>query len=241
MVATERGESNMIRPEFSRRDIRSFVIRGGRITDAQQKAFGLYWPVYGLQLRDGLVNVQQLFGNNRPVVLEIGYGMGDSLLAMAQQQAEHNYIGIEVHPPGVGRLVNEAGKLALANLKTYCADAIDVLTDCIPPASLTRVQLYFPDPWHKKRHHKRRIVQPEFVTLVASRLQEGGIFHLCTDWTPYGEQMLEILQGCPLLKNLSPTATYVEQPTWRPETKFERRGERLGHDVHDLLFQKIPA
>lgn len=228
----------MIKPEFNRRDIRSFVIRGGRITEAQEKAFERYWPDYGLQLRDGLIHFEQVFGNNKPVVLEIGYGMGDSLLSMAQQEADKNFIGIEVHPPGVGRLVNEAGKLGLPNIKTYCADAMDVLANCISDKSLARVQLYFPDPWHKKRHHKRRILQAAFAEQIAGKLVDGGLFHLCTDWTPYAEHMLEVLSKTTCLNNLSFDKTYVEKPSWRPCTKFERRGQSLGHDVHDLLFQR---
>jgi tRNA (guanine-N7-)-methyltransferase len=228
----------MIKPEFNRRDIRSFVIRGGRITEAQEKAFERYWPDYGLQLHNGPVSYERLFGNHKPVVLEIGYGMGDSLLSMALAETDKNFIGIEVHPPGVGRLVNEAGKQGLPNLKTYCADAMDVLANCIPDNSLIRVQLYFPDPWHKKRHHKRRIVQPEFVHLITGKLVSGGLFHLCTDWTPYAEHMLEILNSAPDLNNLSPDKIWMNKPDWRPETKFERRGERLGHEVHDLLFQR---
>lgn len=228
----------MIKPEFNRRDVRSFVIRGGRITAAQEKAFERYWPDYGLQLGDGLIDYPQLFGNNKPVVLEIGYGMGDSLLAMAQQEADKNFIGIEVHPPGVGHLVNEAGKLELTNLRTYCADAIDVLANCIPDNSLARVQLYFPDPWHKKRHHKRRILQPAFAEQVARKLVYGGLFHLCTDWTPYAEHMLEVLNPVSVLANMSGDKTWVDKPAWRPGTKFEKRGLNLGHEVHDLLFKR---
>jgi len=228
----------MIKPEFNRRDIRSFVIRGGRITEAQEKAVERYWPDYGLQLRDGFIHFEKVFGNNKPVVLEIGYGMGDSLLSMAQQEPDKNFIGIEVHPPGVGRLVNEAGKLQLSNLKTYCADAMDVLANCIPDASLARVQLYFPDPWHKKRHHKRRILQPDFSLQVSAKLATGGLFHTCTDWTPYAEHMLEVLNNTATLQNVSSEKTYVAKPAWRPETKFERRGQNLGHEVHDLLFER---
>jgi tRNA (guanine-N7-)-methyltransferase len=228
----------MIKPEFNRRDIRSFVIRGGRITDAQEKAFERYWPTYGLQLGDGPLDFQQVFGNHQPVVLEIGYGMGDSLLTMAQQETDKNFIGIEVHPPGVGRLVNEAGKRQLANLRSYCADAVDVLEKCIPDHSLARVQLYFPDPWHKKRHHKRRILQPPFAEQIARKLVPGGLFHLCTDWTPYAEYMLEVLNNIPALANVSADKTWVDKPAWRPGTKFEKRGLSLGHAVHDLLFER---
>jgi len=227
-----------IRPEFNRRDIHSFVIRGGRITEAQQKAFDLYWPQYGLSLQNGFIEPHQLFGNTNPLVVEIGYGMGDSLLAMAAKERDKNFIGIEVHLPGVGRLVNEAGKQQLPNLKTYCADAVDVLTLCLPKNSVSRLQLFFPDPWHKKRHHKRRIVQSDFISLVASRLKVGGIFHLATDWQDYAEAMLCVLNAEKALSNLSPTGDYCSRPDERPVTKFERRGERLGHGVRDLLFRK---
>ncbi len=230
-----------IRPEFKRRDIRSFVIRGGRMTEAQQKAFDEYWPQYGLSLREGLLDPVAIFGNDHPLVLEIGYGMGDSLVTMAQQQPQKNFIGIEVHPPGVGRLINEAGKLQLNNIRTYCADAIDILDDCIATASLERLQLYFPDPWHKKKHHKRRIVQPDFVERVVSRLQPGGIFHLCTDWQNYAEHMMEIVSAHTQLDNQAGPGLFSPRPEFRPVTKFEQRGERLGHGVWDLLFVKIPT
>lgn len=229
----------MIRPEFNRRDIRSFVIRSGRITEAQEKAFEQYWPRYGLSLRAGAINCQQVFGNDHPVVLEIGYGMGDSLLAMAEAESDKNFIGIEVHPPGVGRLVNEAGKRQLCNLKTYCADAVDVLDSCLADHSLHRIQIYFPDPWHKKRHHKRRIVQPDFVRRLAQKLGPGGVLHLCTDWTPYAEYMLEVMAGESAFSNLSPEGPYSDKPAWRPDTKFEKRGVGLGHEVHDLLYRRI--
>jgi tRNA (guanine-N7-)-methyltransferase len=228
-----------VRPEFNPRDIRSFVIRGGRITESQQKALELYWPQYGLSLQTGCIDPQLLFGNNHPLVVEIGYGMGDSLLTMAAQERDKNFIGVEVHLPGVGRLANEAGKQPLLNLKTYCADAIDVLTFCIPENSVSRLQLFFPDPWHKKRHHKRRIVQTDFVALVASRLCAGGVFHLATDWQPYAEFMLSVLNENTALTNLSLTGDYCERPHYRPVTKFERRGEKLGHGVWDLLFQTL--
>lgn len=228
----------MIRPEFRRRDVRSFVLRTGRVTASQNKALEQYWPRYGLQVVDGALDFERLLGNSRPVVLEIGYGMGDSLLQMAQQEADKNFIGVEVHPPGVGRLINEAARLGLTNLRTYCADALDVLSLCIPDASLERVQLYFPDPWHKKRHHKRRIVQADFARCVASKLRPGGVFHLCTDWVPYAEHMSAVLRQIPTLENQSTDGDYVVRPAWRPETKFERRGLRLGHEVRDLVYRR---
>ena len=226
-----------IKPEFKPKSIRSFVIRAGRMTDGQRSAFAEYWPAYGLSLFGGQLNAETAFGNTNPVALEIGFGMGDSLLAMAQAEPEMNFVGIEVHPPGVGRLINNAGKEGVGNLKVYMADAKDVLEDCIADGSLARFQLYFPDPWHKKKHNKRRIVQAEFVALAARKLQAGGLLHMATDWQHYAEHMLEVLAAEPQLQN---TATgYAERPPFRPKTKFEARGERLGHGVWDLLFRKI--
>jgi tRNA (guanine-N7-)-methyltransferase len=226
-----------IKPEFKPKSIRSFVIRAGRMTDGQRSAFDEYWPAYGLSLFDGPLDVEAAFGNGNPVALEIGFGMGDSLLAMAQAEPEVNFIGIEVHPPGVGRLIHMAGKAGVRNLKVYMADAKDVLEDCVADASLARFQLYFPDPWHKKKHNKRRIVQAEFVALAARKLRSGGLLHMATDWQNYAEHMLEVLQAEPQLVNTA--ADYAECPEFRPKTKFEARGERLGHGVWDLLFRKI--
>ena len=228
----------MIRHEFNKRDIRSYVIRGGRMTASQKSAFDKHWPNYGLHLADGCIDSQKIFNNDNPLIVEIGYGMGDSLIAMAKNNPQQNFIGIEVHPPGVGRLINEAANHQLSNIKTYCADAIDILNECIPEESLSRVQLYFPDPWHKKKHNKRRIVQPEFASLVAKHLKVGGIFHLCTDWQNYAEAMIEVMNTAEDFNNLSTDNTYCEQPNYRPTTKFETRGANLGHGVWDLLYEK---
>lgn len=226
-----------IKPEFKPKSIRSFVIRAGRMTDGQRSAFDEFWPTYGLSLFNGPLDAAVAFGNANPIALEIGFGMGDSLLAMAQAEPEINFIGIEVHPPGVGRLINNAGKEGIRNLKVYMADAKDVLEDCIADASLARFQLYFPDPWHKKKHNKRRIVQAEFVARAARKLQPGGLLHMATDWQNYAEHMLEVLRAEPKLSNTA--EDYAERPVFRPHTKFEARGERLGHGVWDLLFRKI--
>lgn len=226
-----------IKPEFKPKSIRSFVIRAGRMTDGQRSAFDEHWATYGLSLYGGLLDAVTAFGNDHPVVLEVGFGMGDSLLAMAQAEPELNFIGIEVHPPGVGRLINNAAKDGVQNLRVYMADAKDVLTDCIPDSGLSRFQLYFPDPWHKKKHHKRRIVQPDFVSLITAKLRSGGYLHMATDWQNYAEQMLEVLSAEPALRNTA--ADYSPRPEFRPKTKFEARGERLGHGVWDLLFEKI--
>ncbi len=228
----------LIRPEYKPKAIRSYVIRAGRITAGQQAAFERWWPHYGLSLFDGPLTLETAFGRSAPLVLEIGFGMGDSLLQMARQEPDKNFLGIEVHPPGVGRLINAAGTEGLENLRVYMADAMDVLVDCMPDASVARLQLYFPDPWHKKKHHKRRIVQPEFVQRLRAKIVPGGVFHLATDWENYAEAMLEVMTQVPGFANLSESDDYVSRPAFRPITKFEQRGERLGHGVRDLLFER---
>jgi len=231
-------EGFLIKPEFKPKSIRSFVIRAGRITSGQKAAFDSYWPSYGLSLYKGAIDLETIFGRKAPVVLEIGFGMGDSLLEMAKNEPEKDFIGIEVHPPGVGKLINEAGKAGVKNLRVYMADAMDVLEDCIADASIDRLQLYFPDPWHKKKHNKRRILQSGFVQKVRPKLKEGGVFHMATDWQNYAEQMLEVMNSAENYANLSAGNGYSPRPEYRPITKFEKRGERLGHGVWDLLFQR---
>lgn len=226
-----------IKPEFKPKSIRSFVIRAGRMTDGQRGAFESHWPTYGLSLFNATLVPQAVFGNNNPLVVEVGFGMGDSLLTMAKAEPDLNFVGIEVHPPGVGRLINGAAQNGLTNLKVYMADAKDVLTDCIPDASLARFQLYFPDPWHKKKHHKRRIVQPDFIALITRKLQPGGLLHMATDWQEYAEHMLEVVRAEPHLANT--VVDFAPRPEFRPITKFETRGERLGHGVWDLVLRKI--
>jgi tRNA (guanine-N7-)-methyltransferase len=182
-----------------------------------------------------------IFQRQAPLVLEVGFGMGDSLLAMSEAEADKDFIGIEVHPPGVGRLINNAAKKDIKNLKVYMADAIDVLDDCIPDESVDRFQLYFPDPWHKKKHNKRRIVQMEFVEQIRKKLKIGGICHLATDWEPYADNMMEVMSLAQGYENMAGEYRFSERPDFRPKTKFERRGQNLGHGVRDLLFKKINA
>ncbi len=224
--------------EYKKKPIRSYVIRAGRMTEGQKKAFDRWWPRYGLRLANGLIDPNEVFEREAPLVLEIGFGMGDSLLQMAKSEPDKNFIGIEVHPPGVGRLINLAGDEEISNLRVYMADAKDVLEDCIPDGAIDRFQLYFPDPWHKKKHHKRRIVQVEFMRLVAQKLSSKGVAHLATDWEEYAEHMMEVMCAMDEYKNQAPEFQYSETPSFRPETKFERRGERLGHGVWDLLFSR---
>ena len=226
------------RPEYRKKAIRSYVLRAGRMTEGQRNAFSSGWDVYGLKLDDGPIDAEVIFGRKAPLVVEIGFGMGDSLLQMASAAPEQDFIGIEVHPPGVGRLIASAEEQQIKNLRVYLADATDVLNECIPSASLHRLQLYFPDPWHKKKHNKRRIVQPQFVQLIRDKLEIGGVLHMATDWQHYAEQMLDVLEVAPGFKNTVGEQQYSPRPDYRPLTKFEKRGERLGHGVWDLLYQK---
>ncbi|MCV6615577.1 MAG: tRNA (guanosine(46)-N7)-methyltransferase TrmB [Cellvibrionaceae bacterium] len=227
-----------MKPEYKPKSIRSFVIRAGRITEGQRRAFEQYWPSYGLSLFDGMQNFDEIFGRRAPRVLEVGFGMGDSLLEMAKAEPDKDFIGIEVHPPGVGRLINNAGLEGVNNLRVYMADANDVLEDCIADDSIDRFQLYFPDPWHKKKHNKRRIVNSAFVHALSRKLRPAGICHFATDWEPYAEHMMEVLSLAPELSNSQGEYLFAPRPDYRPVTKFERRGDRLGHGVWDLLFVK---
>jgi tRNA (guanine-N7-)-methyltransferase len=220
------------------RTVRSFVMRAGRTTEGQQKALEEVWPEMGLELKDGAINFAEVFGREAPVVLEIGFGMGASLIEMATQQPDKNYIGIEVHRPGVGRLLASVKELGLTNIRVYAEDAVEVLADCIPDGSLHALQLFFPDPWHKKKHHKRRIVQPEFVQNIRQKLEVGGYFHMATDWENYAEHMMEVMSGAEGFTNKAGEGEYSPQPEWRPVTKFQKRGERLGHGVWDLMFER---
>ncbi|MCL6414162.1 tRNA (guanosine(46)-N7)-methyltransferase TrmB [Aestuariirhabdus sp. Z084] len=221
------------------RRIRSFVLRAGRMTTGQQKGWDEGLPRFGLTREQGVLDPQQVFGRDAPRVLEIGFGMGTSLLEMARKDPARDYIGIEVHRPGVGSLLNEVIKEGVSNLRVYCDDAVEVLKQSIPDASLARVQLFFPDPWHKKRHHKRRLVQPEFVQQIRQKLVPGGEFHMATDWENYAEQMLEVMEAAEGYRNSVGQRQYTPRPEYRPLTKFEKRGERLGHGVWDLVFERI--
>jgi tRNA (guanine-N7-)-methyltransferase len=222
------------------RPIRSYVLRAGRMTEGQQRGFDENWGLYGLEYRPQLLDFDAAFGRPGRRVLEIGFGMGQSLLTMAAAEPETNFIGVEVHRPGVGKLLLGMREHQLSNIRVYCHDAVEVLNNCIEPGSLDTIQIFFPDPWHKKRHHKRRLIQPSFVELLGSRLKPGGVLHLATDWENYAEQMLEVLGADPHLHNMAGPGQYAPRPAHRPLTKFERRGERLGHGVWDLLFSRAP-
>lgn len=229
-----------------KRAIRSFVLREGRLTAGQQRAFDELWPQFGIGSDDDLdwpagqtLDLAGIFGNDHPVTLEIGFGNGDSLAEMAAAAPERNFIGIEVHRPGVGHLLIRIEELGLSNLRVMRKDAVQVLKRALPEAGLDRVQLFFPDPWHKKRHHKRRILQPEFVDLLARVIRPGGHFHAATDWENYAEHMMAVLAAADgLFENTAGPGKYTPRPDYRPLTKFEQRGHRLGHGVWDLVFRR---
>jgi len=222
----------------SRRPIRSYVLRTGRMTPGQQRAFDEYWRRWGLEASAGTLNFDRVFGRGGPRVLEIGFGMGQSLVAMAAAAPETNFIGIEVHRPGVGKLLHSMQEQGVDNIRVYCHDAVEVLRDCIPRASLDTVQIFFPDPWHKKKHHKRRLIQPPLVQQLVERLKSGGVLHLATDWEDYAQQMMAVLSTTEGLSNAHGEGQFAPRPEHRPLTKFELRGERLGHGVWDLLFRR---
>ncbi|RIZ68130.1 MAG: tRNA (guanosine(46)-N7)-methyltransferase TrmB [Methylococcales bacterium] len=217
--------------------IRSFIRRQGRLTPGQEVALDQHWSQYGLEPEVDY-DFSKVFGRQAPLIVEIGFGNGDSLAKMAAANPDHDYIGIEVHKPGVGHLLILLHEQALTNVRVYCHDAIEILEQKIPDHSLAGLHLFFPDPWHKKKHHKRRIVRPSFVDLLNKKLQVDGYFHAATDWQHYAESMLEVLSASEGLKNTSLTQDYCERPDYRPLTKFEQRGLRLGHGVWDLIFSK---
>lgn len=222
-----------------RRTIRSYVLRQGRLTPGQKLALEQLWPVYGIDYANAPLDMPAIFGRSAPLTLEIGFGDGDSLLQQAIAHPERDFLGIEVHRPGVGRLLSRCHEAGLSNLRVFNHDAVEVLKNQIPDQSLDCVQLFFPDPWHKKRHHKRRIVQPEFAALVLRKLRPGGYFHMATDWQAYAEHMLAVMEASPGFANAAGAGQYSRNDGLRPLTKFEQRGLRLGHGVYDLRYLKL--
>ncbi|MGF1766625.1 tRNA (guanosine(46)-N7)-methyltransferase TrmB [Enterovibrio makurazakiensis] len=220
------------------RRIRSFVRREGRLTKGQEQAMNDCWPTMGIDFEEKQLDWAEVFGNNNPVVLEIGFGMGASLVEMAKNAPEKNFVGIEVHSPGVGACLMAARDAGVTNLRVMCHDAVEVFEHMLPVASLETVQLFFPDPWHKARHHKRRIVQSEFVQMLRDKLKIGGIFHMATDWENYAEHMVEVMDVAPGYKNTATDGSYIPRPDDRPLTKFEARGHRLGHGVWDMKYAR---
>jgi tRNA (guanine-N7-)-methyltransferase len=225
----------------SRRPVRSFVRRAGRLTDGQKRALEQLWPRYGVEPGGSAADPACLFGVDHPVILEIGFGDGAATWRMAQANPELNFLGVEVHRPGIGRLLLALEREGLDNVRVACGDAVEFLRDFVRPHTLDGVCIFFPDPWPKKRHHKRRLIQPDFVALLAARMKPGAVLHLATDWQPYAEHMKEVLDASPLFEDLAGTQMGDSQAARRPRTKYERRGERLGHRVIDLVSRRTPA
>ena len=219
------------------RRIRSFIRRQGRITPGQQQAIDSLWKNYCLNPKKHY-NYSEVFGRQAPLFIEIGFGNGESLAAMAAANPHQDFIGIEVHKPGIGHLMLRLDQLQLSNVKIYCHDAYEILEQRITDSSLDGVHLFFPDPWPKKRHHKRRIVRPDFAALITKKLKQNAYFHAATDWENYAEQMLTIFHQASGMSNTCPQQSFCDRPDYRPVTKFEQRGLRLGHGVWDLVFRK---
>jgi tRNA (guanine-N7-)-methyltransferase len=227
------------RPEEKHlRPIRSFVRREGRMTDGQKDALERLSARYSLDGATGTLDFATIFGRRAPTSFEIGFGAGDALLARCALRPDWNHLGVEVHRPGVGRALIRAEQQDSRNLRVMTRDAVEILRTQVAPATLDEIVIEFPDPWHKKRHHKRRLVQPDFAALLAERLVPGGVLRLATDWAHYAEQMRDVLNAVPALRNLSASGDFVERPASRPITRFEARGERLGHAVFDLAFER---
>ncbi|HET7161352.1 MAG TPA: tRNA (guanosine(46)-N7)-methyltransferase TrmB [Rhodanobacteraceae bacterium] len=233
------GSHDADRPEHPR-TIRSFVLREGRITPAQQRAFDQHWAHFGVDYTGAIRELDALFGRRAPRVLEIGFGNGEALAWAGEHDPARDYLGIEVHRPGVGRLMNALAAHAIQNVRVWNHDAVEVLQHEIPPAALDEVRIWFPDPWPKKRHHKRRLIQPAFVELLATRVKPGGLLHLATDWPEYALHMREVLAAQPGWRSREGESGGSRRPEWRIETRFERRGIDLGHPVTDLLYDRVP-
>ena len=220
------------------RPVRSFVLRAGRLTEGQKRALDELWPLYGIDEGKYQLDLEILFGNDQPVIMEIGFGNGDATWQMALAHPEENYLGVEVHRPGVGHLLLKLEENGIGNVRIACEDAVELIRQRIPRGSLAGVRIYFPDPWPKKRHHKRRIIQAPFIGLLAEKMQAGGILHMATDWEQYAEYMLEVMHNSRDFENLAQDGKACPKPEWRPATKYEKRGERLGHSVFDLVFRR---
>ena len=217
--------------------IRSYVLRQGRFSPGQQRAYAQLLPRFGIAYEPKPIDFAQAFGRRAPVVVEVGFGMGETTARIAAENPATDYLAIEVHVPGVGSLLRQVGEAGLANVRVVRHDAVEVMRDMVPPDSLAAIHVFFPDPWPKKRHHKRRLLQPDFAALAASRLAPGGVLHVATDWREYAEHVLSVLSATPGLANTA--EGFAPRPATRPETKFERRGLKLGHGVWDIVFKRI--
>jgi len=233
LLAVESHNNLTVRP------IRSFVLRQGRFTPAQQRAFDQHWPRFGVDFSGEIRDFDLLFARNAPKVLEIGFGNGEALHYAAKHDPSRDYLGIEVHAPGVGHLLNALALENTENVRLYRHDAVEVLGQEIKDEALTAIHIYFPDPWHKKRHHKRRLIQTNFAELLVRKLQPNGLLHVATDWQDYAEHMWDILDLTQGLRNCAGPRGSIPRPAWRPQTRFERRGQKLGHEVWDLLYQRL--
>ena len=224
--------------DLKQRRIRSFVLRQGRLTKGQEKALAEQWPTFGIEYKPQLLDLPAAFGRADSLkILEIGFGMGETTAKIAQGMPERDFLGVEVHTPGVGGLLKLIDEMSLTNVRIIQHDVVDVLNHMLPDGSLDGVHIFFPDPWHKKRHHKRRLIQAEFVKLLCSKIKADGYLHVATDWQEYAEWVLDVLKVEPLLKNTA--RDYAEKPAYRPLTKFENRGIKLGHGVWDLVFTRV--
>jgi len=225
--------------ELPHRRIRSFVRREGRMTPAQQRALDELWPHYGADLPDGYIDPASLFARRAPLHVEIGFGNGETLLHMARAHPEVNYLGIDVHRPGAGRLILKLHSEALDNVRVICADATEVFDRHLPAGAVDAVYVFFPDPWPKKRHHKRRLLQPAFIRILLHVMKHGGMLYLATDWQHYAEHMIELLSSTPALENINGRGNFSARFPDRPLTRFEQRGRDAGHGVWDLAFRRI--
>jgi tRNA (guanine-N7-)-methyltransferase len=221
------------------RPIRSYVLRQGRMSSAQRAALERLLPIHGVRYRAEPLDLDALFGRSAPKILEIGFGMGETTACIAQAHPECDYLGVEVHAPGVGALLRRVGEKQLTNVRIVQHDAVEVVRDMVAPASLAGIHVFFPDPWPKKRHHKRRLLQPEFIHALSLRLAAGGYLHVATDWKEYADEILALLSAEPLLLNTA--RDFAPRPAYRPVTKFEQRGLQLGHGVWDLVFRRAPG
>ncbi len=218
------------------RPIRSFVLRQGRVSNAQQRAHNTLLPQFGIPYAPQTIDLERIFGRSAPTILEIGFGMGETTAAIAALHPENDYLGIEVHTPGVGSLLKVIAERNLTNVRIVQHDAVEVLRNMIAPDTFDAVHVFFPDPWPKKRHHKRRLIQPPLIAMLCEKLKPGGYIHAATDWQDYAEQILAVMSAEPRLVNTAPS--YAPHPDYRPQTKFESRGLKLGHDVWDVIFRR---